>query len=519
MAKEKEKDFKLIKEGEVRVRIAPSPTGYFHIATARAALFNYLFAKKNKGTFILRIEDTDKKRSKPEYEEDIINNFKWLGIKWDEGPVVGGKYGPYRQSERLGSYRKYLQKLLEEKKAYRCFCSKEDLEAQKQYLMSIGKPPAYNGKCAELSKETVEGYLKEGKDSIIRFKVPKRKIVFQDLVRGEIEFETELLGDFSIAKNPDEPLYNFACVVDDFEMKISHVLRGEDHISNTPRQILLQEALGFSTPIYAHLPIVLAVDKTKLSKRHGSVSVRDFKNDGYLPEALINFMAFLGWNPGTDREIFSLASLAKEFSLERVKKGGAIFNQKRLDFLNGFYIRQKSIEKLTGDCLPYLVQAGLIKDSSDKEKFLISETGEEIGVEKIGEMVSLYHERLKKLSEISELIDFFLKDKLSYEKEILRWKDQTDKEVKLILDRVWDLLSGIADANWEKEELEKLILAEGEKVETILGRKGDRGYLLWPLRASLTGKKASAGPFEIVALLGKEKTLKRVEEAKKKAES
>jgi len=354
-------EFKFQKPGEVRTRFAPSPTGYLHIGLARTCLFNYLFAKKNEGVFILRIEDTDIERSGREYEKDILESLKWLGIEWDEGPDVGGEHGPYRQSERLNIYAKYLERLLAEDKAYYCFCSEEELEVQRQYQLSIGEAFRYSGKCANLSKEEAQRLLSQGKPAVIRFRVPSKKIEFNDLIRGKLEFEISLMGDIVIAKNLTTPLYNFACVVDDFEMKISHVIRGEEHISNTPKQILLQKALNFPLPQYAHLPIILAPDRTKLSKRYGAVGISQYKKEGYLPEALVNFMAFLGWNPGGEREIYSMPSLIKEFSLERVQKGGAIFNIKRLDFLNSFYIRQRSVEKLTELCLPYLIEAGLIE--------------------------------------------------------------------------------------------------------------------------------------------------------------
>lgn len=360
----KKNEFKFIKAGEIRTRFAPSPTGSFHIGNARTVLFNFLFTKKMHGRHILRIEDTDKERSMPKHEEELINSLKWLGIGWDEGPDIGGNYGPYRQSQRLEIYKKYLERLLKEKKAYYCFCSQEDLEAQKQYLMSIGKPPVYNGKCTELPKTTVQEYLKEKKDFVIRFRTPFKKIVFEDLVKGRVEVDTSTIGDFSIAKDLNSPLYNFACAIDDFEMKISHVIRGDDHLSNTPKQILLQEALGFPNPLYAHLPMILAPDRTKLSKRKHSdiASVEALKEQGYLPEAIINLLAFLGWNPGTEREIYSIPALIKDFSLERVKKSGAIFNKKRLDYLNSFYIKQRPIEKLTQECVPYLIKSGLIEE-------------------------------------------------------------------------------------------------------------------------------------------------------------
>lgn len=522
--------FQFIKPGEVRVRIAPAPTGYLHIGTARTALFNYLFAKKYEGVFILRIEDTDRERSKPEYEKDIIESLHWLGIKWDEGPDVGGDYGPYRQSERTEIYKKYLKKLLAEGKAYLCFCSEEELEAERQYFLSIGQAPKYSGKCRNLSKEQIEKYKKEGRKPVIRFKVEEKKVVFHDLVRGKIEFDTSLMGDFVIAKDFTSPLYNFVCVVDDFEMKITHVIRGEDHIPNTPKQILLQEALGFPHPKYAHLPLILGPDRSKLSKRHGAVSISEYRRQGYLPEALVNFMAFLGWNPGTDREIYSIASLIKDFSLERVQKGGAVFNLKKLDFLNGFYIRQKSVEKLTELCIPYLIEAKLIEPVFKQvqyppaygakeivHSYKISETKEEISFDFLKKIVSIYQERLKKLSEISELTDFFFKKKLEFDKNLLRWRDMSDKEIKQSLDKLENVCSKIKEENWNKENLEKILMEEARNFSIEIGREpGDRGYLLWPLRVALTGKEASAGPFEIAEILGKEKTLKRIREAKEK---
>lgn len=524
-------DFKFIQPGEVRVRFAPATTGSLHIGGARTALFNYLFARKYQGKFILRIEDTDKERSKKEFEEDILNSLKWLGIEWDEGPDIGGEYGPYRQSERGEFYKRYLEKLLAENKAYFCFCSEEDLETQRQYQLSIGQPPKYNGKCRDLKKEEVEKYLKESKPWVIRFKVESKKVAFEDLIRGEIEFDTSLIGDFVIAKGFTEPLYNFACVVDDYEMKISHVIRGEDHISNTPKQILLQEALGLPHPKYAHLPLILGPDRSKLSKRHGAVSIQEYKKLGYLPEAIINFIAFLGWSPTEAREIFSLQSLIKEFSISKIQKSGAVFNIKKLDFLNGFYIRQKSVEKLTELCLPYLVEANLIepifKERSQfpgvpaiivgkeiVQTYKIIETGEEINLGKIQKIISLYQERLKKLSEISELTDFFFKETIHYNKELLKWKDITDKEVSLALDRIYEILSNIAIEEWTKGKLLEILIPESEKFSQELKNITDRGYLLWPLRVALTGKKASAGPFEIGEILGKEKALKRIKRAK-----
>ncbi len=488
-----EEEFKFITPGGVRTRIAPSPTGFLHIGLARTALFNYLFAKKYQGSFVLRIEDTDLERSSPEFEKDIIESLKWLGIEWSEGPDIDGQYGPYRQRERLNIYAKYLEKLLAENKAYYCFCSEEELEAQRQYQMSIGETPRYTGKCANLDKELVQKYLAEGKPSVIRFRVIPKKLHFDDLIRGRVEFDTELMGDIVIAKNLETPLYNFAVVIDDFEMRISHVIRGEDHISNTPKQILIQEALGLSRPIYGHLPLILGPDRTKLSKRNATVSVSEYKKEGYLAESLINFMAFLGWNPGDEREIYSMNSLVKEFSLDKVQKGGAIFNIKRLDYLNGFYIRQKSIERLLDLCLPFFKEKGLINDDYNREE--------------VKKIIAIHQERLKKLSEITELADFFFKEKLDYDKNLLKWGEMEEKEIKNSLEKSEKILSKIQSADWNKENLQNVLLPEAEKM-------GNRGKLLWPLRVALTGKAASAGPFDIADILGKEKTIKRIKEAK-----
>lgn len=500
---------KNLNKKEIRVRIAPSPTGLLHIGTARASLFNYLFAKKKKGTFIVRIEDTDRERSKKEYEENILDSLKWLGLEYDEGPDVGGEYGPYRQSEKIEVYSKYLQKLLDENKAYYCFCTKEDLEAHRQYEMSQGRPPIYSNNCANKSQEEQEKLLAEGKKAVIRFRTLKKKVEWKDLVRGKIEFDSNLIGDIVIAKNLKEPLYNFAVVIDDFEMKISHVIRGEDHISNTPKQILIQEALELPSPKFGHLPLILAADRSKMSKRHGAVSVIRYREDGYLPEALINFMAFLGWNPGTDKEIYSMAELINDFSVERIQKSGAVFNMKRLEFFNSNYIRQKPIKELTELCLPYLLKAELIEK---KDNLVIKESGEPISIETLEKIISLYQERMKTLFEISGLTDYFFKSVIKYEKELLVWTEMSKGEIADSLDTLEKIISNIE--NWTVSNLEKILLSEAEFFGTKIGRAGNRGCLLWPLRVALTGRKASAGPFQIAAILGKEKTLKRIGEAK-----
>lgn len=511
----------------VRTRFAPSPTGPLHMGNARTALFNYLFAKNQKGVFLLRIEDTDKERSKPEWEKDVLENLEWLGLKWDEGPAFAnatagkpyiGDYGPYHQSKRTQIYKKYLEKLIKEKKAYYCYCPPDELEAQKQDQMSRGEAPRYTGVCRTAKQQ-------EDKPSVIRFLTESKQITFQDLIRGKISFETELLGDFVIAKDLETPLYNFSVVVDDNDMNITHVIRGEDHIPNTPKQILMQEALGLSQPQYAHLPLLLGEDRSKLSKRHGDNSVTTFREKGYLPEAATNFLSLLGWNPGDTREIFSLEQLIEEFSLKRIQKGGAVFNINRFDYINGYYLRNKSLGELVELCLPYFVHEGLIepiwKEKSVAgadivgghfgwklvQECIVTQTKEKISLEQLEHVVALYQERLQRLSDIVEFTDFFFAKQLNYQKELLQWKKATDEETKESLKQMESILGGID--TWDKENLEKIIMPQANEGK-------DRGYMLWPFRVALTGKKASAGPFEIAEVLGKEQTIKRVQYAQKK---
>ncbi len=452
----------------VRVRIAPSPTGFLHLGTARTALFNWLFAKNQKGTFILRIEDTDLERSDPKYEKDIIENLQWLGLNWDEGP--------FRQSDRLDIYEKYIKKLLLENRAYYCFCTKEELEEEKEAMLSQGLPPKYSGKCRH-SKN-----LDPSRPSVIRFKMPETEVIFHDLIRGKVKFNTGLIGDIVIAKDLRTPLYNLAVVIDDFEMKISHIVRGEDHISNTPKQIMLQNALGFEEPIYAHLPLILSPDRSKLSKRYLETSIDDYRREGYLPEALINFLTLLGWHPEKDREIFSLEESVKEFSLKRIQKGGAVFNLEKLDWLNGQYIM-----KLKSDELASRLENFIPQEWSKDREFLIK-------------IVEIEKERIKRLTDFSRLVGFFF-ELPDYPAKLLIW-DKTSKENTLEnLQSVFLLVKNFAEA-----ENEIMTLAENR----------GRGKVLWPLRAALSGQVASPGPFEIMKVLGEKETLKRIEIAIRK---
>src|SRR3989344_1583015 len=372
----------------IRTRFAPSPTGPLHIGGARSALFNYLFAKKHGGAFVLRIEDTELERSDLKYETEIFESFRWLGIEADESPERGGPYAPYRQSERLPSCRACLERLLASGSAFYCPHAEAELEAERRSLMASGKNPVHR---CEFNGQAGPG---SGK-GIIRFKTPMgRTVAFTDLIRGEISFASDLLGDFSLAKRLDVPLYNFAVVVDDHEMAITHVIRGEDHIPNTPKQLLIAEALGIAPPTYAHLPLILSQNRAKLSKRHGATSIREFREEGYLPEALVNFMALLGWNPGDDREIFSLAELADQFDIGKVQKSAAIFNIEKLDWLNGEYIRRKSPQELADALRPYLEIA--VADAVNVRDDVIVR------------VAAIEQPRLKKLSEIGERTAYFL---------------------------------------------------------------------------------------------------------------
>jgi len=508
------------KLADTRTRFAPSPTGHIHIGSLRTALFNYLFARQQHGQFILRIEDTDKERSRLEWEYELLKVFEWLGINWDEGPVLSdnqifdtnysikyiGPYAPYRQSERKLIYRKYLEQMLAQGTAYYCFCKKEDVEAEKQYLMSIGEAPVYRGKCRNLTQEQIHNFKKAGQPSVIRFKCPpNRKIIFKDIIKGSVEFNSDILGDFVIAKDLDNPLYNFTVIVDDAEMKISHIIRGDEHLSNTPKQLLLIEALGFEVPQYAHIPLILGPDKKKLSKRDNKTSVKDYQEDGYLPDALINFIAFLGWNPGTEKEIYSLEELIQDFSLEKIQKSGAIFNLEKLDWLNGFYIRKKSLPELTEMLIPYWEKAGFIEEKA-ADLYIIKATGESIIFNDLIKIAALEQERLKKLSDIIALTDLFFVSELKYEPELLIWKDMSKEELIKSLEISKEILTNIDPADFNKKRLEEELMPVAEKMD-------NRGNLLWPLRVALTGKKNSAGPFEVAEILGKEKCLLRINQA------
>ena len=469
---------------KIRVRIAPSPTGFFHIGTARTALFNYLYARKHGGDFIVRIEDTDKERSEKHFEQDILDGLAWLGIAYDEGPGKEGPHGPYHQSRRSEHYAKGIDALLANGKAYHCFCTKEELEAQRSDSEAEGLPPKYSGRCGVLSKQEEQKNLENKIPSVIRFRTPETRVSFHDLIKGLIEFDASLTGDFVIARRPQDVLYNFAVVMDDADMEITHVLRGEDHISNTPKQILLQHALGFTTPVYGHIPLILGPDRSKLSKRHGALPVLEYKKMGYLPQALVNFIAMLGWNPGTEKEIFSLHELTEAFDIGRVNVSNAIYNTQKLDWFNAQYLRKLSLQELTALCLPYLQEAGLHPDISRAEK-----------------VVALEHERLKKLSDIVPLASFFFVLP-QYDAALLTWKKSDAQSARKHLEAVRVICNAIPADAWDKPHIHTAL------AELVAG--ASTGDIYWPLRVALSGQEHSPGPEEIAEALGKEETLKRI---------
>jgi nondiscriminating glutamyl-tRNA synthetase len=354
----------------MRVRFAPSPTGHLHVGNVRTALFNWLLARGHEGTFILRIEDTDVDRSTMESDATILEDLRWLGLGWDEGPEVGGPVGPYRSSERLGKYQSRARVLLEEGRAYYCFCSPEQLEAERKEALANNLPPKYSGRCAHIDPAEAKRRKQAGEPAAVRFRTPQdREIVFTDLVRGDIRFHTDVIGDQVLLRSDGNPAYNFAVVVDDGLMGVTHVVRGEDHISNTPRQLLIYEALGFTPPAFGHVAMVLGPDHTKLSKRHGAVSVDEFRAKGYLPEALLNYLALLSWSPGENQEVVTLAEMAKRFSLSDVGHSASVFDEEKLAWVNRHYLKDTEPERLVRLSMPYLERAGYITGRLKPEGF------------------------------------------------------------------------------------------------------------------------------------------------------
>jgi len=352
----------------MRLRFAPSPTGQLHVGNARTALFNWLMARGQGGTFIVRIEDTDLERSTRESEQAILDDLHWLGLEWTEGVEAGGEHGPYRQTERLHVYRAHAIELLSSGKAYHCFCSSEQLETDRQDALKAGKPPKYTGRCRAVSREDARKRIENGEAAVIRFRVPDTgSVTFDDIVRGPLSFDMDVIGDFVLLRSNGVPAYNFAVVIDDALMNITHIVRGEDHISNTPRQVLLYRAIGWTPPIFAHVPYVLGPDHAPLSKRHGATSVKEFRDRGYLPEALTNYLALIGWSPGEGEELLPLDELARRFRLENVGHSAGVFDPEKLAWVNRHYLKTADHRRLAELSLPYLQQAGWISTATSAD--------------------------------------------------------------------------------------------------------------------------------------------------------
>lgn len=478
---------------EVRVRYAPSPTGHLHIGNARTALFNYLFAKNQGGKFIIRIEDTDKKRNIAGGEESQLKYLKWLGIDWDESIDVGGEYGPYRQSERNDIYKKYYDELLDKGLAYKCYCTEEELEKEREEQMARGETPQYSGKHANLTKEEQNELESQGLQASIRFRVPANKEYrFTDMVKGDISFESEGMGDFVIVKKDGTPTYNFAVAVDDHLMGISHVLRGEDHISNTPKQLMIYEALGWDIPVFGHMTLIVNENRKKLSKRDESIIqfIEQYEELGYLPEALFNFISLLGWSPGGEEEVFTKDQLIEIFDATRLSKSPAVFDTHKLAWMNNQYIKQLDLEKLIPLCLPHLIKAGKVSENMSEEE-----------QERTHQLIALYQEQLNFGAEIVDLTELFFKEEISYEEEA--------NDV-LAGEQVPEVLSAfVSEINQSDDFSADTVKAMIKAVQKATGQKGKN--LFMPIRVAITGQTHGPDLPKSIAVLGKSTVLARLQ--------
>lgn len=475
---------------QMRVRFAPSPTGYLHAGGARTALFNWLLAKHSGGRFILRIEDTDRKRSTAEFLDAILEDHKWLGLVWDEGPEIGGTLGPYYQSERADTYAPFIQKLLDEGSAYRCFCSPEELDDRRSRTSQNGRDWKYDRKCAALTKEQSAERKAEGRSSVVRFRIPDGKTRFEDMVLGPVEVDHQELDDLVIARSDGTPTYNFVVVVDDSQMRITHVVRGSDHLSNTPKQILIARALGTEPPEFGHLPLVFGPDKQVLSKRRGAVAIGEYRRRGYLPEALVNYMALLGWSCGREQEFFSLDELVAEFDIAKVSRKAAAFDPEKLVWMNAQWIKRLPLPERTARVVPFLAAAGLISNTPDDRQLA-----------ELERIVSLIDDRLKTLADIVEHASFFLADNVTFDNiavdKVLTKSDSVD-----ILNDLCGVLSHAPD--FEPATIEDLT----RKLAAVRGV--GVGKVIQPARVAVTGRTVSPGFFETLSLLGRDKVLARL---------
>jgi len=478
----------------VRVRFAPSPTGYLHIGGLRTALYNYLYARHTGGTFILRIEDTDRERLVEGAVESLINALDAVGLDYDEGARLSGEKltqvgdrGPYVQSERTKIYQKYAEELLKDGKAYRCFCTSDRLTSMRKQQQIAKMPTKYDRTCCKLSEAEVAEKMEQNEPFVIRMKVPEGETVIEDMIRGKVTFPNTEVDDQVLVKSDGFPTYHLANVVDDHLMEISHVIRGEEWLSSTPKHAILYQMLGWETPAFAHLPLILNPDKSKLSKRQGDVAVEDYLKKGYLPEALINFVATLGYNPKGDQEIYALKEFIELFDLEKVNASGAVFNTEKLDWLNAHYIKEKTPAEIAELCKPFLTEAKVDVEDSALEK-----------------LVTIEQDRMSRLDQIVEMAEVFTAQ--DYESEALVWKKADAADAKTNLAGVREFVETLA-------EFESVDMVE-KAVKGYIEDKGlANGNVLWPMRVALSGKPASPGPFELAWALGREGTLKRLKTA------
>ena len=450
----------------IKVRIAPSPTGNLHLGTARTALFNYLYAQHNRGEFIMRIEDTDQERSSVAYEQNILQGLSWLGLKWD---------AEFRQSQRTHIYQRFIEKLLEQKKAFYCWHEKHELQQEQAQQTQQKQAPRHI--CEHKNTAPTESQIQ---NAIIRFNnVETQTLIISDQIKGDISFDPALLGDFSIAKNVTTALYNFAVVVDDFDMEITDVIRGEDHISNTPKQMLLQKALSFPTPQYAHIPLILGTDKSKLSKRHGATAIDEYKKQGYLPQAMFNFLCLLGWHPKGEQEIYTQQEIIDIFSLSQVQTSPAIFDIEKLQWMNKQYIQALNTHAFDNTLQEYYQNKEVVLQHYNKETLL-----------------TLTQERVKTLAEVNDAI-LEIVNRESYSSELLCYKEQTVDKVGIILQDMCDIINNIHENQWNKNTLQDYLSTAVDKYEK-------KGQVLHPLRIAMSGKKSSPPPYDIMEIIGKQ---------------
>jgi glutamyl-tRNA synthetase len=485
-----------------RVRIAPSPTGPLHIGTARTALFNYLYARRTGGTFVLRMEDTDVARSTIAFEQDILDNLEWLGIRWDEGPDRAGgddrgPFAPYRQMQRLDRYATAASDMLARDLAYPCYCTPEELDADRKAMEAAHEAPRYIGRCANLTPEERAAREAQGRRGALRFRVPAGKIGWDDLVRGDVEIDTANIGgDFVIVRSDGTPLYHFVVVVDDAAMEMTHIIRGEDHISNTPKHILLFRALGHEVPAFGHLPLILNTDRTKMSKRKSQTAIADYRAQGFVPEAMVNFLALLGWSTGTEEEILTLDEIASRFDLEHVQKGGAVFDKDRLEWLNGQWIRRLEPEDLIERLLPFL--------EADRASGRIDRVP---SPEELRPLVPIIQERLPTLGAIGELVGFL-------------WQDAVTVDPSMVVPKRWDASTTVAGLRAAREVVggTGAVTFEADELEPPMRALADAkgwkaGDLFMAIRVAVTGRTATPPLFDSLVALGRKRVLERLDAA------